>query len=220
MSIAIKLELAVVLTVSFAALALSLENPREPAVPDVPDVTGPTIEDVRDTAMMSNDVRPAGSRIFYQPLWKTIRISESGNAPVEGMLKLTSNFMLTVTNTASNRTSVSHFYISDVVRIEVTKWRGLEQAGGIFKFIPVEYRVLCGGNYVYSGNIPFFNVFEIETNGSKAGAFTIFYDRWVPGQNGQFHWENSRSYDFSYNFTHPLRGVVQTIEFSFTNAAR
>jgi hypothetical protein len=155
--------------------------------------------------MMSNDVYGAGSRVFYQPLWKSVRITEYGSQPVEGMLKFTSNFLLVVTNRVSNRMSINRFYIADIVRLEVTKWRAVERTGGIFKFIPSEYKILCGSYYVYTGNFPFFNLFEIEVNGVKKGAFTIFYDRWIPGQNGKFYWRTRDRSDFSNNFTHPLR---------------
>lgn len=218
MSIVTKFKTALIVVIFATAGLFAVEAPQNPTVPDAPVVPGPQINDVTSTEMMSNDVRGTDSRILYQPLWKSVRITEYGSQPVEGMLKFTSNFLLVVTNRVSNRTSINRFYIADIVRLEITKWRAVEQTGGIFKFIPVEYKILCGSYYVYTGNIPFFNLFEIEIDGNRRGAFTIFYDRWIPGQNGKFYWENSRSFDFSYNFTHPLRGVTMLIEFSYSGS--
>lgn len=220
MSIVTRLETAFLLVFTFAAGAFALQEPAAPSVPDVPEVTGPVVREVESEAMMSNDTHPADGHTLYQPLWKTVTITECGGSPVEGMLKITSNLILTVTNTASNRMDIRHFYLTDILSLEVTKWKAMEQSGGIYKFVPSEYRVVCGGSFIYTGNIPLFNIFEIEANGKREGVFTIFYDRWVPGQNGQFHWENSQSFDFSYNFTHALRGVVNSIDFGSAPGGR
>ena len=81
-----------------------------------------------------------------------------------------------------------------------------------YKFVPVEYRIYSPKVRIYKGNLPFFNQFDLQYRGGKRRFYTIFFDKWIQGKKGDFHWKNSRAYDFSYNLTHPIEGVVQSLE--------
>lgn len=185
-----------------------------PDSPKVPEVFGPEVEDVEDIDVFGDDEYPDLDSIFYQPVWKNITVTVANQDEKTGILEITSNIMLSITNTNTSPYEISTFYLDDIQTVEITRWKATKYMNSIYKFTPSEYTITCDEVYQYYGNIDYFNSMVIEVDDEDIAGYTIFFDKWVISDSGYFHWENSKGYDFSYNFTHPLTGVIYKMEIS------
>jgi len=122
--------------------------------------------------------------------------------------------MLYITNKVTNQTVTAKIDLMSIEQIDIIGWTAQQIETGFYQMVPVQYRIYFGGkSYIYDKNIPYLNIFIIKSDGKNTKLFTIFYDSWVKGQKGVFHWKNSMAYEFSYNFSHPLKGVAISLQF-------
>jgi hypothetical protein len=180
-------------------------GPSEPAVSDT-DFSNISFTDVSE---------PAAEKPRYLVMMKAEVIFSDG-AMSNGMLYLTNTLHLKITNGSSAVKPARDINLYDISRIDIIRWQPLDNGDGTYLFTPALYKIYTNRNYRdgidYTGNIGLFNSFDFGTEDGTNSILSYFSDTWVKGINGEFHWQNSKSSIFGYNFTHPVDGVVVSLQ--------
>jgi hypothetical protein len=182
-----------------------INEPQSPSDPSLGDVTIPDVSplDVTNTPP---------ENLLYQ-LNAAVYFTEGKS--VNGLIRLTNDLIITVTNTNNNMIRINSLSIFNINNIQITKWEPVKTSNDLYLFTPVEYKIFTNefdtNYFVYYGNISTLNDFEMTDDRTLYHFYSIFYDRWIEGKKGYFRWNNSKASTFSYNFTNPIPGVVKTI---------
>jgi hypothetical protein len=198
----------------FIRLALLLLLPgilsAQIAEPSVPDPSDPEAQ--FNLTSMQAPTKTNSSVVQTYHSYAQVLISP--NTLLKGTYEYTTNFTLYITNKVTNQTVTAKIDLMSISQIDMIGWTAVQVEAGFYQMLPIQYRIYSGGkSYIYDKNIPYFNIFLINTEGKNTKLFSIFYDSWIKGQKGVFHWKNSMAYEFSYNYTHPLKGVAVSIQF-------
>lgn len=190
---------------------LSYEDPTPPSEPVVEDLKLPDIE-MNEPAHTD---RP-GMLVLIKGT-----IGFSDKKEWQGTLHFSNNLILSITNTMPGRTSIQTISLYSIERIIIEKWEAIKMDNDTYYFQPILYKIITNQSRSllseeqslhYQGNIPLFNRFGFSGDTPVKAVYSIFYDRWISGKKQAFRWENSKSTSFSYNFDHPIQGVVTTIQ--------
>lgn len=183
-------------------------SPAEPAVSDT-DFSNFSFTDVNE---------PPAEKPRYLVMMKAGVIFSDGSMS-NGMLYLTNTLQLKLTNAANSIAkgkTLKVINLYDISRIDIIRWQPLDNGDGTYLFTPVFYKIYTNRDYKdgidYTGNIGLFNSFDFGSTDGTNSVLSYFSDTWVKGINGDFHWQNSKSSIFGYNFTHPVDGVVVSLQ--------
>lgn len=196
---------------TFILLILNIATYAQLVEPTCNEPIDPEIQFQKDkenkqlTSVSSSD----GTKFF-----KLAQVIVSPDKVLNGTFEYSTNLVLYITNKISNLTYIKPVDLASIEEIEIKQWSPVEQSEGFYKFVPSLYYLYTKNEiHKYYANIPIFNVFKLRIYNNQETLYTIFYDFWVEGKKGFFHWENSKAYQFNYNFTHPLNGVAIRIKF-------
>lgn len=195
-----------------------LVNPVDPSNPADPAVTDPDFSNFSFTDVNE----PPAEKPRYLVMMKAGLIFSDGSVS-NGMLYLTNTLQLKLTNATNSSApgkAVKAINLYDISRIDIIRWQPLDNGDGTYLFTPVFYKIYTNRDYKdgidYNGNIGLFNSFDFGTADGTNSVLSYFSDIWVKGINGDFHWQNSKSSIFGYNFTHPVDGVVVSLQLNNT----
>ncbi len=206
---------AQILLLMFFIALQPLYSLQEPSIkdPEVPDE--PVVDDSLMTDIHINDSFKA-NKTSYLFLVKAM-VTLAGGSEESGMLYVSNTLRLTMTNRVKNTLSIRSISLYDIAKIEIIRWEAREKGDNNYLFVPVQYKIYTNlnsaGFFEYKGNIDIFNTFLFGSDDQKIPLATVFYDTWVEGKKNSFHWENTKSPVFGYNFMNPVDGIVTAIRF-------
>lgn len=184
----------------------SITEPELPDLPQINDIEEPQFE-------------------YFQPNYNTNyayiynipgKVLYSDNKILEGILFFSNNILFVITNFQSNKIDIYNITLYDINKIKILRWKPYLKDKDLYLFVPDLYEIYNNRNtfpLIISNNIEILNSFIITINEKKYSCYTVFYDRWIKAKNNKNRWENSLSFDFKYNFTNPIEGVVKEIIF-------
>jgi hypothetical protein len=185
----------------------SQDSPKEPYQPLVNE---PVFSNISFT-----DLPPVEKSPYLLMIKGAITFSDGSIS--NGTLYLTNTLKLFITNRTQTGKAPKMITLYDISKIDIIRWQPVNNGDGTYLFMPVFYRIYTNSRYSegidYNGNIGLFNSFDFGNENGTNKVLSYFSDAWVEGKNSDFHWQNSKSAIFGYDFTHPIDGVAVTLQF-------
>ncbi len=180
--------------------------------PQDPQVKEPTISEPKvDSPVVESAATNPSPTLLSNQYLLTLTLQGGTNVTLKWTAPLP---VLTITNTINKEVRIETVELDKISQIRIQEWRPRQLTAASYVFEPglIEIELLNGVKKT-GHSLSLLQEISGVWLDKEVKAYAIFYDQWIPGEKNIYRWKNTRAGSFSYNFTHPLKGVVTAINF-------